>query len=121
MSLSYRCRWVGWTVPFKRIRYVFTEMIVSLQRNIVNSFLGFFGIFILKVRKFAACRRRKRLHTALYPCLQRRFQRGDQQIAGDHAILRRKAVCEVGGVKQLSVRGEFVVALPDNQPKAVLV
>lgn len=59
MSLSYRCRWIGGAVPFKRIRYVFTEKIVSPDSWVVNSFFGiflnFFEIFSERyIRAFSA-------------------------------------------------------------------
>ena len=97
--------WLGGTVQ-NVFRYVFTEKIVSLYACKVNSFPAFFVIFFVFLRG-------RRSHF--------RLERGDEQVAGDDAVLGGKAVFKIRGIEKLGVRRELVVALPDDQPQAVFV
>lgn len=132
MSLSYRLplHWLRGTV--QNIFDMFLpKKIVPLYSRLVNRFGAIFRIFYrLRLQggdkslytlgvparwRLSAAREGRRSSS------QFRFQCSDEQVAGDHAVFGCKAVFEVCRVEELGVRGEFVVALPDDQAQAVFV
>ena len=149
MSLSYRCRWLGGAVPvktysicfYRKRLYHYIEYLSTVSAQFFEIFIGFHcraGTCPRRCRNYQVCTSlfvctvcRLRGRRGHVPALQGRcavlgrlhfcFECGDEQVAGDHAVFCGKAVFEVRGIEELGVRGEFVVALPNDQAQAVFV